>query len=70
MDRGRERGCRRENTERLIVVVISMLSRRMLLMWRMWLVGVGHIDVDVDGDEEDGQDLDVDIEALNPNAHC
>ena len=35
LDRGRERGCRRGNTERLIVVVISMLSRRMLLMSRM-----------------------------------
>ena len=36
MDRGRERGCRRGNTERLIVdVVVSMLSRRMLLMLRM-----------------------------------
>ena len=71
LDRGRERGCRRENTERLIVVVISMLSRRMLLMLSMWVVGVGHVDVDIeDSDEEDGEDLDVDIEALNPNAHC
>ena len=43
----------------------------MLLMLRIWVEDVGHVDVDIeDGDEDDGEDLDVDIEALNPNAHC